>query len=159
LETKVASPIAEAGQGYMGQRMRWEQGHLLLAPWAIPRLLWQSLTRRNLRYLVIAMELAVPPIAVTSMLWVMAALSALAAASSGNALAPLVITAVAAVMLTATLAITWFGFARRKVRAKSLLAVPAYVMRKLPIYVSLVWKGPQRVWLKTNRSSVGKSRT
>ena len=36
LETKVASPVAEHGRGYLGQRTRWEQGHLLVAAWRCP---------------------------------------------------------------------------------------------------------------------------
>jgi cellulose synthase/poly-beta-1,6-N-acetylglucosamine synthase-like glycosyltransferase len=159
LETKVASHIAEQGDGYAGQRTRWEQGHLLVALGAIPRLLWQALTRRNLGYLAIALELAVPPIALTALFWMIAAWLALASAIGGGSWAPLALTAAAAALLAATLGITWLGFARRRVPAKSILAVPGYLLRKLPIYVSLALKGPQRVWLKTDRSSPGKSQT
>ena len=84
LETKVASHIAEQGDGYAGQRTRWEQGHLLVALGAIPRLLWQALTRRNLGYLAIALELAVPPIALTALFWMIAAVAGLGQRDRGR---------------------------------------------------------------------------
>ena len=106
-----------------------------------------------------ALDLAVPPIALTAMIWTVAVLLGLGVAIRGGTLMPLAIAVAAAALLAATLGITWFGFARRRVPAKSLLALPAYVLRKLPIYVSLVCRGPQRIWLKTDRSSSRKSQT
>ena len=64
---------------------------------------------------------------------------------------------VAGVMLIATVLITWLGFARRRVPAKSLFSIPIYLIRKLPIYLALLVKGPQRVWLRTDRPNAGRS--
>jgi cellulose synthase/poly-beta-1,6-N-acetylglucosamine synthase-like glycosyltransferase len=157
LETKVASHIAEDDQSYMGQRTRWEQGHLLVAVWAIPRLIWRSLLQRDAGCLAMAVDLAIPPMAVTAMLWTISMLLSIGCRWIGGSTWPLTVTVAAAAMLGATLVITWLGFARRKVKvsAASLLAVPVYLMRKLPIYCSWIRSGPQRVWLRTERPKPG----
>jgi cellulose synthase/poly-beta-1,6-N-acetylglucosamine synthase-like glycosyltransferase len=153
LETKVASHLTEDYAGFVGQRTRWEQGHLLSAVQQIPRMVVQAFRRGQFYLLAIAIDLAVPPIAVTAILWFVAFCAATLAWLVSQALLPLQLTLTAAGLLSAVLGITWFGFARRRVPFRSLLDVPMYVLRKLPIYASLIAKGPQRVWLRSDRST------
>ncbi len=150
LETKVASHIAEHGQGYLGQRMRWEQGHLLVAVQVIPALIWQAIAQGRWDYLAIAADLAVPPIAILGSLAVVAVIPAIGVALTGNTW-PIAAVTATWVMLVLTLGVTWLAFARRRVGVRDLLALPGYVARKIPIYVSFLCKGPQRLWLRTER--------
>lgn len=153
LETKVASHVTEEYSGYVGQRTRWEQGHLLSAIKQIPVLISTAFRQGRWSLLALAVDLAVPPIAVIAAVWSVALLFSVASWLLGGWQWPLVCTVVTGVVLAGVIGITWAGFARRKVPAMSLLGVPYYVLRKLPIYVSLLANGPQRVWLRSDRSA------
>ncbi|MCA9266239.1 MAG: hypothetical protein KDA60_20405, partial [Planctomycetales bacterium] len=64
---------------------------------------------------------------------------------------PLVVAAVTGAMMSGTLLITWRAFSRRRVSWQTLTMLPVYVVRKVPIYVRLLVKGPQKQWLRTER--------
>lgn len=157
LETKVASPVAEQGEGYVGQRKRWEQGHLLVAAWGVPRLVLYALRQGKFDYLATALDLCVPPVAVLAALLMVSGGLALTSALLHAYWVPWSIVLVAAVLLLGTLWAAWYGFARRRVSARSLWMLPRYVWSKLPVYLSWLRDGPQRVWLRTERSGQGKS--
>ena len=55
-------------------------------------------------------------------------------------------------LLVATL-VAWAGFGREAVPLRRLVALPAYVFWKLPLYFSLVGSRKQRVWERTRRKN------
>jgi len=153
LETKVASHLTTDYQGYVGQRARWEHGHLLSAVQQIPRLIMAAVRQRNWPLLAIAVDLAVPPLALLCCLWSAAGAASLVARIAGGVRWPLAVTLAAGGLLLMALGVTWFAFARRRVPCTSLLGIPLYVVKKLPIYIQLLYRGPQQVWLRANRST------
>ena len=45
----------------------------------------------------------------------------------------------------------WIRFGRKSISAKSLLSVPKYLVWKIPVYASLVFKGKKDSWDRTSR--------
>ncbi|RTL52726.1 MAG: glycosyltransferase [Rhodocyclaceae bacterium] len=128
------------------QRTRWEHGHLQMILGEFPRLLGRGLRRGDARVVAMALDLAVPPLALLSM----AALAVAAAACLlpgggllGWAFLPLG-------MIGAAVGLAWLGWGRQVVSVMDLLSVPLYLARKVPLYGRFLTRR-QRHWVKTGR--------
>ena len=152
--TVVASYVPDHYAAYLGQRTRWEHGHLLAILDNFPRLLWAALRQRRLSPFWMALDLAVPPLALQVALWLLAAGLALRSGLLGGWW-PLGIVSIVAALQVFALSVTWLVFSRRRVLWQDFLALPSYILRKLPIYARLVARGPQRVWLRCDRPEDG----
>jgi hypothetical protein len=67
---------------------------------------------------------------------------------------PAILLAAGGAMLAATVFAGWAVFCRRQIPLRSLLAVPWYVLRKLPIYARFFVGRRQREWVRTERTAV-----
>ena len=56
-------------------------------------------------------------------------------------------------LLVLAILIAWAGFARQDLPAKVLLAIPVYLLWKIPVYLKFV-KGPESSWVRTARDTV-----
>ena len=74
-EAHLRSPMPSSAKAALGQRTRWEHGHLQTLVTQVPRLFKAALRQRRLDLLSLAMELAVPPL---SLLFAMVAIAAVA---------------------------------------------------------------------------------
>lgn len=153
LDTKTSSALPDRYAGFIGQRIRWEHGHLLVALSQIPRLVIQGVRQGRLSLLVMACDLVVPPIAMLGSLWCLAAIATTAWGGVTGIWTLALIVAFAAGMLVTTLLITWRRFARRHVSLSTLALIPWYIARKIPIYLHLIAHGPEKKWLRTERAS------
>jgi hypothetical protein len=68
-EVKVLSDLPATESGLLSQRRRWEHGFLMTALAQVPQLLSQCFERRSWSLLVMACDMAVPPLALLSVLW------------------------------------------------------------------------------------------
>jgi cellulose synthase/poly-beta-1,6-N-acetylglucosamine synthase-like glycosyltransferase len=149
-EAGVTSGLPAAGRAFAAQRTRWEQGHLHTALRQVPRLLLAGLRRRSWPLLAMAADLSIPPLTLLVALWLaIAATSSLAWRLGGSGL-PLAIVAGGGALLTVSLGLGWAVFCRRQVPLRALLAVPLYMLRKLPIYARMLVRR-QSVWVRTER--------
>jgi type IV secretory pathway protease TraF len=57
-----------------------------------------------------------------------------------------------AVLLSASISIAWWRFARDRVPFRILLTVPLYVITKLPLYATFLFRR-ERAWIRTGRAS------
>lgn len=141
-------PSAEGAKA--SQRTRWEHGHLMTIIQVVPKLLVQALRQRDWRLLLLAFDLAVPPLA----LHLFGAVATLVLAFfyalfSGHwylvrwVFWPLV-------LATCAIALAQQRFARGTLRLKDLVGVPQYIMWKLPIYFRFL-KKPEKNWVRTPR--------
>jgi cellulose synthase/poly-beta-1,6-N-acetylglucosamine synthase-like glycosyltransferase len=151
-DVQVISELPPSGRAAYGQRKRWEQGHIQCLLSAVPRLLWGALRQRRLDLAGLALELSVPPLSMLFLFWAGAVCALLFSWQAGGSALP------AAVLggwgwgtLCAILA-SWMKFGRRQLPFTQILAVPLYVIWKLPIYLSLPFR-PQRAWLRTERKT------
>jgi cellulose synthase/poly-beta-1,6-N-acetylglucosamine synthase-like glycosyltransferase len=150
----VYSTFPVALDGQQSQRKRWEHGHLQTLLTQVPRLLVKGVLRADLSIIAYALDLAVPPLALLSMVLSAAlALAVLVAAVVGFTSASLfavaiVLTAILALVLAVFLA--WDRFARDVVGIAELRSVPAYALRKIPVYLKF-FIARQTAWIRSRR--------
>lgn len=149
-EARVDSPLPLTQAATTTQRTRWEHGHLSTLLGQVPRLLAAAIRQRRLELLCLALDLAIPPLALlVAFLLALLAITALAVLLGGWVL-PAMILAAAASLLGLAIAAGWFVHCRTVFPLGTLLLVPLYVLRKLPIYGSFLWKR-QQTWVRTER--------
>ena len=143
---RVDGVLPVGGAAAYRQRRRWEHGHLRTLLTQVPRLLLAAVRQCRPALLGLALELSVPPLSmlllfylVTVLLWslVRSPLSGMVLAAEG--------VAAAVAMLAA-----WAQFRRKVLPFTSLLAIPFYVLVKVPILLGFLFR-PQRSWVRTAR--------
>jgi len=133
------------------QRTRWEHGHLSMVVGTCVPLAVRGLVRLRVDWVIAALDLAVPPLALLSVIWVGSFTGAIAAAVLTGTHWPLVVSGLSGLALFASVVIAWWKFAR-ELPATSLLAVPGYVLWKIPMYLSFPFRR-QKSWLRTAREN------
>jgi hypothetical protein len=109
------------------------------------------LRQRSLSLLALALDLAVPPLALLGLLIAaMLAVTGLLALLGGSAMALWVSLANLGGFLLAAL-LAWTSFGRDVVPARALASVAAFIWAKLPIYGRLLRRGPVAQWNRTDR--------
>jgi cellulose synthase/poly-beta-1,6-N-acetylglucosamine synthase-like glycosyltransferase len=149
-EARVTSCFPETSHAASSQRTRWEHGHLQMILAEAPRLLMQALVRGDARLLILALDMAVPPLALFFMLIVAVLVPTLFHSLMGLTWVPLELAAMALTMLTIAVFSAWLGWGSRLLPASALFFIPAYVFNKIPMYVKFL-TGRQRDWVRTGR--------
>ncbi|GAB4140318.1 MAG: glycosyltransferase family 2 protein [Planctomycetaceae bacterium] len=150
-EVGITSQLPQDKRAFLNQRTRWEQGHLRTSITQTPRLLVHGLLRCRPSLLFLGLDLTVPPLSLLILGWTFALGFMTLTALLGASWVPVVmLLAGGTVMVCATLA-GWFTFCRKAVPFKSLMAIPGYIFRKLPIYVSYFTGRKQTEWIRTQR--------
>lgn len=132
------------------QRTRWEHGHLgLIGQQALP-LMGQALRRGDWALFGLALDLAVPPMAllvmVTAALWLVATL----AAWLGAGTAPWLACTLLLVLLSFAVLAAWARWGRDVLGPWQLLGAPLYALSKLAIYLRF-WSRREKDWVRTDR--------
>jgi cellulose synthase/poly-beta-1,6-N-acetylglucosamine synthase-like glycosyltransferase len=148
----VHSAMPAADGAFQAQRTRWEHGHLSTAARQIPRLLRAAIVRRSPALAALALDLAVPPLALLAAGWFAAICICILAWLLGATSLPAMLLAGGGIVWAATLGLMWAAFCRRQVSPRALAAAPVYALKKMPIYARLFIR-PQRSWVRTERSS------
>lgn len=146
----VTSRFPDSVQAGAAQRTRWEHGHLGVIGQFVPALLAAAWRQRSLRMLGLALDLAIPPLALLTLLVVTLWLAAGLLAWWGGA--PWAWRAASALLLLLAAAVmaAWFGWGRAVLRPLDLLAIPGYAVSKLGLYLRF-WLRRQRHWVRTDR--------
>ncbi|MEM8719761.1 MAG: glycosyltransferase family 2 protein [Cyanobacteria bacterium P01_G01_bin.39] len=133
------------------QRSRWEHGHLEMIGVEVPRLLKAFLTTGRFAALGLALDILIPPLSLLVMTWMAIMLSvSLAVIFINLAIAPLLVTSIAGFFLFGGVFFAWIKFGRSDLPLANLIAIPFYILGKIPIYLKFLTK-PQSRWLKTER--------
>jgi cellulose synthase/poly-beta-1,6-N-acetylglucosamine synthase-like glycosyltransferase len=142
-------PISEKGTD--SQRKRWVQGHLHTIITTLPRLLFLSISRRNLDLLVMTLDLAVPPLSLLGLLIV--AMFALSCVGwlVGLSSAVVVISAANLLFFALSILLAWSKFARHVLSAGALLSIGALVGTKVRLYVEVLLGRAATQWIRTDR--------
>jgi hypothetical protein len=119
-----------------------------------PRLAWEAVRQRRPILLGAAIDLIVPPLSLLVLFWLAAFAGAAAFAYCGGGLAPLIVSASGGVLLAIAVAVLVVRFGDGVSPWTLVAAVPRYVVGKIPIYVTFVFRR-QRVWVRTDRDSAG----
>ena len=133
------------------QRSRWEHGHLEMILVEVPRLLKSFATTGNFAALALALDIFIPPLSLLVMIWMVSMIvSWFAAIAGGISTLPAILFSTAGVFLMTGVLLAWSRFGRSDLPLKDLIAIPFYVLSKIPIYLKFLVK-PQSRWLKTER--------
>ncbi|MEX0701753.1 MAG: glycosyltransferase family 2 protein [Planctomycetales bacterium] len=151
-EVGVTSSAPRERSAFLTQRTRWEQGHLATLFSQAPRLLMAGIRQRRIDLAAMALDLAVPPLSLLAMMWLLALSAGIAAGLLGGPWWPANVLAAQGLAMIAAVAAGWAARCRRQVPLRVLAAVPFYVARKLPIYASFVFKR-QKAWVRTKREA------
>ena len=157
-EARVTSALPQQARAAKSQRTRWEHGHLQTILTQVPRLLKMAFQKRRFDLFAIALDLLVPPLSLLVMLWALAMIIALTATRFSISQIPAIVLGSAGIMILVAIVSAWAKYCRADIPAKVLLTIPLYVLWKIPLYFSFLWK-PQTKWIRTERDSADSSRS
>jgi len=151
-EARVDSPLPQERAAARTQRTRWEHGHLKTLLTQSPRLARLALRHCRLDLLWLALDLAIPPLALLITALSAATVLAIAAWLLGTSAVPALLLASACATLAAAVLLGWAVHCRQQVPLRALLSAPFYVAAKLPIYLAFLRKR-QQAWIRTERDA------
>ena len=150
-DAMVTSEFPHSDEGAATQRQRWEQGHIGLIVSVLPRMLALAIARRNLPLLALALDLAVPPVALLATLLVAALIVTGLASMAGLSMLAFQITSVAALAFFISVTLAWWRYGRSILPAASLVSLPAYAWGKCRLYAGLLTGKRATHWIRTDR--------
>lgn len=146
----VTGVLPSAAGAARNQRTRWEHGHLRTLISQGPRLLWAGLRQRRVGLVSMALDLAVPPLALLSLWWLLGAAVCGLAYGAGADRRVVWVSGLSGGLLVLTVGLSWLRFFRREIPLGALAAIPVYLLWKLPVYLSFLFR-PERRWRRTSR--------
>lgn len=149
---RVRSRFPADPAGVRQQRVRWEHGHLSVILAETPPLLRAALARREAPLLALALDLAVPPLALLLLMIAAAGLVSGILHGLGFSSLPLAITLAAAGLFGIAILAAWGGFGREVVSLADLVAALGYALWKIPIYLRFL-VGRQVDWIRSKRDA------
>jgi cellulose synthase/poly-beta-1,6-N-acetylglucosamine synthase-like glycosyltransferase len=151
-DARVTGRFPKAADIALGQRRRWEHGHLRTILGQVPRLLWLGVTRGRLGAVAMALDLLVPPLSLLLVLLIVASLaSATIALLTPVTWMPSILLSWGTLAVLGCVFLAWLKFGRRTLPAGSLLAAMSYVAWKIPMYCMFVIS-PEKKWIRTART-------
>lgn len=133
------------------QRSRWEHGQLEMILVEVPRLLKGFLQTGRFAALGLALDIFIPPLSLLIMAWIVSMIITwLAAIVGGISIIPAILVSIAGAFLMTGTFFAWVRFGRSDLPLNNLIAIPSYVLSKIPMYLKFLVK-PQSRWLKTER--------
>ncbi len=149
-EARVTSYFPRTEEGIRTQRTRWEHGHLGMIITEAPRLLVSSLRKRNVPGAVLAIDLLVPPLTLFVLLLIVNAAIDIAFGISSGDRTPLQIALIDSAFTAIAIFVSWMRFGRQILTPRMLASAPAYMARKLPIYLRFLL-ARQLSWVRSKR--------
>jgi len=149
-EARVTGELPSGRKAAFIQRTRWEHGHLGTLLTQAPRLLWHALRRLRPALAGMALDLAVPPLALLCMLWAVTAAGSVALALRGGGRVPAIISAATGGAIVFSIGIAWARHARGIIPGRVLAFAPFYALWKVPLYLSFLFRR-QKAWVRTPR--------
>ena len=148
----VTSKFPTSSDGVQSQRTRWEHGHLSLIFKEAPRLFAHSLAARDMRSMVMALDLSVPPLALLTLIAMVDWVAALLMYLLTKTLFPLAITSIVAVTLTLSVMLSWRVYGRHIVSLGGLAFAAIHALLKIPLYVRFI-VARQSKWVRSKRDA------
>lgn len=149
-EALVTSPLPSSDTGHQVQRKRWEQGHLSTIAQMLPRLLLSAIMRRSWICLATALDLFVVPL--TLLVFAQIACFAVGACfhALGGSAIPVLIQCASLCLTASAIVMAWWTSGRDLLAGSDVLYIPMYMLRKVPMYVSLI-VGRRVGWVRSDR--------
>ncbi len=152
-DAKVTGLLPQQQHAAKSQRTRWEHGQLQTLLTQIPRLLGASVRQKRFELLAITLDLCVPPLSLLVMMWAAAMGGALLVGALGASWIPTILLAMEGLLITISIVGAWVKFGRGDLPIMTLLAVPLYILWKIPLYFAFLIR-PQKKWIRTERDAI-----
>ena len=152
-DARVTGRLPQQKEAAKSQRTRWEHGHLQTLLTQVPQLFKASLGQRRFDLLAIALDMCVPPLSLLVMMWVAAMAGASVAGALGASWSPAIFLAIEGLLILISIVGAWAKFGRDDLPVLTLLAVPFYLLWKIPLYLAFLVR-PQKEWTRTERDAV-----
>ena len=149
-EAKVTATLPQQQKAIKTQRTRWEQGHLQTLVSQVPRLLKAAISQKRIELLALALDLGVPPLSLLVMLWGVTTAIALLLGILAGAWMPTIVLAITGLLIFTSIVGAWAKFGRKTIPGSVLLAIPVYILWKIPLYIAFIVR-PQKKWVRTER--------
>jgi len=148
----VSSTFPTSDAGTETQRKRWEHGHLSMILSAAPRFLLEGVLKGRPGMVGMALDLAVPPLALLVLM--VLALGAVTAvfALFGGAAGPLLAAAALLAALGVAVLLAWWRYGRKILSAANLAMAVLYVFWKVPVYIGFL-VNRQVEWVRSKRDT------
>ncbi|AUT02012.1 glycosyl transferase [Nostoc sp. CENA543] len=157
-EANVTALLPKKTQAVKSQRTRWEHGHLKTLLTYVPKLIGESIKQARLDLLLSGLDLCVPPLSLLMLIWLMLVTVTFGLGLLTNIWMPVAILALASLLLLSGILIAWMKFGRTDLPLLQLLAIPLYILGKIPLYLKFLVK-PQNSWIRTERDSTNISQS
>ncbi len=151
IEAEVFSPLPTTQHGARSQRLRWEHGHLQTLLRLAPKLIYHAVVDARPSLLLLALELATPPLTMLAIGSLGTLTLTIAWWASGGSSLPLSILLTSGGLAASGLAAIWWVQGQSVLKTWQLLGLPRYLLSKLPIYAAFVGKR-QQAWVRTERA-------
>jgi cellulose synthase/poly-beta-1,6-N-acetylglucosamine synthase-like glycosyltransferase len=148
----VTSDFPNSSDGVQGQRTRWEHGHLRLLITEVPRLLVSSFfPKGNINLLALALDLAVPPLALLTLLVTAVWCASAILYVSTKTTFPLRIASADIVLLVLAVFMSWHRYGRQTITFGKLALAVFYALWKIPLYTRFLF-ARQVSWVRSKRN-------
>lgn len=152
---RVTSILPQQDTAARSQRTRWEHGHLQTLLTQVPRLTLEGVRQTRFDLIALALDMLVPPLSLLVMAWIGAMIVLVTAAALGASVIPAIALGLSGIIMTATIVLSWWVFARKSIPGSTLLSIPLYLLWKVPLYMAFLLKRQTR-WVRTERDAVSK---
>lgn len=152
-EAKVIGRLPQQEQAAQGQRTRWEHGHLQTLLTQVPKLLNASIRQRRFDLFAIALDLCIPPVSLLVVMWAAVMAGALFAGVLGASWIPAILLALEGLLVFSSIVGAWAKFGQADIPMQALLAAPAYILWKIPLYFAFLGRR-KKEWVRTERDAV-----
>jgi cellulose synthase/poly-beta-1,6-N-acetylglucosamine synthase-like glycosyltransferase len=147
----VTSEFPATSEGSRSQQLRWERGHLGLIMAEIPWFLVKAVPSVDLKLLVLALDAAVPPLSLLSLLVLFFLGLGLGAWLMGMGATALVVSLLAfAGLILATMG-CWLKAGRDLLPLRSVFLIGANALTKMPFYCRILIQRNSQAWIRTDR--------
>ena len=149
-DARVVSTFPEEGLAEQSQRKRWEHGHLSIIFTVLPKMFVVSVIKASKDLLAMVLDLIVPPLALLTLITVFLFAAASSMLAIFNESTVFIFSLITLLTLAVSIFIAWLRWGRDTVSFTDLLMVPVYIISKIPLYITALFKR-QKEWIRTNR--------
>lgn len=147
----VTSEFPVTAKGTDNQRQRWVQGHIGMILNNVPRLLFQSVARRDLGLLALTLDLLIPPLSLLVILAFVMLVATSIAAVLGLSSASLLIAVFNVIAFSVAVVLAWVKFGRDVLPGRFILSIGPLLLRRVRLYGGMLLGRAASQWIRTDR--------
>jgi cellulose synthase/poly-beta-1,6-N-acetylglucosamine synthase-like glycosyltransferase len=148
----VISYFPSSTEGAKTQRERWEQGHLNVIVGVVPRMIWDAILNANIGQLALALDAAVPPIVLLTLIEATLLLFSGAGLAWGPSAASFYIAVASVSTLAIAILLSWRSFGRDVLPFRKIITLPVLLVGKLNLYCRIMSHSRPNQWVRTDRA-------